>query len=138
MGRGASKAGKRAPYGTEFHSVYHYGRIKFVKPNSGSTTAPMYTKTKGRIYATLDDNDEVKYITTYGKTWKVLNEGYNRTSQIDLSGPSHIVNGVELKPPHTHYGYRHEENGTAKPTAAERKIIDKVLTEWYNHKHKSS
>ena len=134
MGRGTSKAGKRAPYGTEFHSVHQSGNIKFVKPNDGATTAPMYTKTKSRIYATLDENDEVKYITLHGKTWKAMNEGYNRSRQIDIKGKKHKIDG-DPTIPHTHFGYHHDK-GTIKPTKSDQKLMDKVLTEWYNYKHR--
>ncbi len=56
-GRGASsgmsESGK--PYGTEFRSVYQSGNIKFLISNSGSAKTPMETMTKGRVYATVNN-----------------------------------------------------------------------------------
>lgn len=34
--------------------------------------------------------------------------------------------------PHSHYGYLHDENGTRKPDASDRAIIDKVNRIWQN------
>ena len=68
-GRGASsgmsKSGKK--YGSEYTTVYQSGNIKFVKPNAGSTTAPMETMTKNRVYVTLDYKNEPKFISYYDK-----------------------------------------------------------------------
>lgn len=62
-----SKSGKK--YGSEYTTVYQSGNIKFVKPNAGSTTAPMETMTKNRVYVTLDYKNEPKlYLITIKKT----------------------------------------------------------------------
>lgn len=108
--------------------------MKYVKTNDGASTPPMYTKSKNRIYATVDENDDVKYITLHGNQWKVQNEGYNRSRQIDIKGRPHKIDGERILP-HTHFGYYHN-HGTIRPTKSDQKIMDNVLKEWYNFKSK--
>jgi len=43
---------------------------------------------------------------------------------------------VYLKPPHTHKGYIHGENGTSKLSAEEKRMVDTVTKIWYNKKSK--
>lgn len=62
---GISASGKK--YGTEYTTLYQSGNIKFVRYNNGSATAPMETMSKNRIYATIDYNGNVKYISFYDK-----------------------------------------------------------------------
>lgn len=128
-GRGASSgvSSKGEPYGTEYKTVYQSGNIKFVKPNLGSTTAPMETMTKGRVYVTLDKKNEPKHITYYDKEDK-------RYKQIDLSH-THFVNGKAEKP-HVHKGYYHNEKGDYLPSPKERKMIDRILKSWHNRRSK--
>lgn len=67
-GRGASsgKSNKEKIYGTEYSAVLKSGNIKFVKSNeSGSTKTPMETMTKGRVYVTVNNKDELTAITYY-------------------------------------------------------------------------
>ncbi len=121
-GRGASSgmsdSGK--PYGSEYKTLAQFGNIKVVKYlDTNSTKSPMETMTRGRVYATLDGNNNIKYITFYDV------EG-ERTRQIDVTGPKH----GELEVPHTHIGYEHDEYGTRKPNAKEQKIIDRILLLW--------
>ena len=54
-GRGSSTgvSDHGIPYGREYHSLLTVGNIKFVVKLSGSTTAPMETMTKGRVYVLL-------------------------------------------------------------------------------------
>ena len=94
-GRGASSGisvdGKK--YGTEFRSVYESGNIKFIKYNDSSATkAPLETMTKGRVYATTSERDEVKYITYYDKN-------NLRFKQIDVSGM--LTRSMGHQPYHT-------------------------------------
>lgn len=128
MGRGVSKSGKKAPYGTEFTTVHEVGNIKFVRTNKGATTAPMYTKTAGRIYATIDEEGDVKFIAFYDESEK---EEKKRVKQIDLKGRPHLIDG-ELVIPHVHFGYLHYENGTFRPSEEEQKLIDFIIKEWYD------
>lgn len=123
---GMSVSGK--PYGSEYHTVYQSGNIKFVAVNDGSNTAPMETMTNGRVYVTVDKNTkQPKCISYYDKRNK-------RSKQIDFEH-THRINGI-LEKPHTHKGYTHNEKGDRKPTERERKMIDKVMKTWYNKKRK--
>lgn len=129
-GRGASsgmsKSGKK--YGSEYTTVYQAGNIKFVKPNAGSTTAPMETMTKNRVYVTLDYKNEPKFISYYDKENK-------RNKQIDLDVPH---KGML---PHTHHGYNHNENdgskGAANLTPKEKRMVEYIRKLWYNKRGKS-
>ncbi|MCM1023842.1 MAG: hypothetical protein NC395_07260 [Prevotella sp.] len=129
-GRGASSgisdSGKK--YGTEYSTLYQAGKIKFVKYNDGSATAPMETMTQGRIYVTVNDRDELRSITYYDKE-------NMRYKQIDITGKKHLVNGVPILP-HTHKGYWHDEKGTFELSEKEQKMVDKVKKAWYNRNSK--
>ena len=122
MGRGKSNA----EYGTEYKFLHESGNIKFVRQKQGSTSAPMITRTKNRIYVTIDNDGDPKYISFYDKDNK-------RSKQIDLKGRLHIIDGERVLP-HTHYGYNHDENGTFRVSEEEQKIIDKVNRIWYDYK----
>ena len=124
-GRGASSgmSDKGKPYGTEYVALHELENIKFVKSVDRNVTAPMETMTKGRIYATIDNNNEVKYITFHDDQNK-------RSKTIEVKGRPH--NGVM---PHKHLGYEHNEYDTKNKkinlTAREKRIVDKILKEWY-------
>ena len=128
-GRGASSgmsvSGKH--YGSEFRSVLQDGNIKFVKPKSGSATAPLETMTHGRVYVTVNAADELKFISYYDNQNK-------RTKTIDLTKPH---KGVL---PHTHHGYEHFENdskkGFANLTTEEKAMVARVRKLWYNRRSK--
>lgn len=134
-GRGASSgvSDKGKPYGSEYTTLYQSGNIKFIQSNSGNATAPFETMTKGRVYVTINNSVEPKYITYHDNNNK-------RVKQIDLSGSPHKVirqgKPVYLKPPHTHKGYIHGENGTSKLSAEEKRMVDTVTKIWYNKKSK--
>lgn len=70
-GRGISDKGRK--YGTEYHSVLVKDNIKFVKYNFGNTTVPLETMSadKRRIYATINNQGKVKFITGYSKNGKL-------------------------------------------------------------------
>lgn len=121
MGRGSSKL-KGIPYGTEYRTLHQMGNVKFIKPNKGSTTAPDYTETPGRIYATIGKKNEVKFITFYGSDGK-------RSKQIDVSGIAHRVNGKKIIP-HVHLGLHSDK--AYKPSKKERRQIALIVREWYN------
>ena len=124
-GRGASSgvSVKGKPYGSEYKSVLKNGNIKFVKANEGSATAPLETMTRGRVYVTVNSDDKLKFITYYDDQNK-------RVKQIDLDKPH---DGVL---PHTHHGYEHSENDSAKKfaylTPEEKKMVARVMRIWYN------
>lgn len=128
-GRGVSSgvSAKGKPYGSEFRTVYKDGNIKFVKANNRSATAPLETMTKGRVYVTVNAADELKFISYYDNQNK-------RTKTIDLT-KAH--DGVL---PHTHHGYNHAENDSAKGyanlTTEEKNMVARVRKLWYNRRSK--
>jgi hypothetical protein len=125
-GRGASSGisiKKKKVYGTEYRRVLKKGNIKFVKYNDASSAkTPMETMTKGRVYVTVNDDDELVAITYYDNTGK-------RTKQIDLN---HMHNKMQ---PHTHHGYFHNENdgkkGATRLTKEEKKMVESVEKVWH-------
>ena len=129
-GRGASSgvSDKGRKYGTEYTTILQSGNIKFVKSTeSGSTKTPMETMTRGRVYVTVNNKDELIAVTYYNTQGK-------RAKQIDLQ-KAH--KGTK---PHTHHGYEHNENdsvkGASKLTTEERKMVDRINKIWYNYKDK--
>ena len=103
MGRGRSKS-NRKPSGTEYTTLYKSGNIKFVKKNEGAPAAPEYTLTPGRVYATIGNKNEIKYVTYFDK-----HTDYKK--QIDVDGVPHVING-KPEPTHTHKGKPHNSKGT--------------------------
>ena len=89
-GRGSASgmSDKGKLYGTEYETLYQAGNIKYVRYKDGSTTAPMETMTKNRIYATIDYKGDVKHISFYDKENK-------RYKQIDLDH-YHRVDGMDI------------------------------------------
>lgn len=87
----------------------------------------METMTKGRVYVTIGADGDPKFISYYDNANK-------RAKQIDLDRPHKGVS------PHTHHGYEHNENDTAKGyanlTAKEKKMIERVKRIWYNRHSK--
>lgn len=124
-GRGASSgiSDKGKIYGTEYHTVYKSGNIKFIKINEGNITPPFETMTKGRVYVTVSNQDKLKSIIFFDKHNK-------KYKQVDIDHP-HKVEGVRTQP-HTHKGYVHNEKGARGVTPKERKMIDRVIHTWYN------
>lgn len=125
---GVSEKGRK--YGTEYKTVLQAGRIKFVKQiddrpqgkkklKPQSVTAPMDTRTKGRIYVTVNEHDQLTFITFYKQG--------KRKAQIDLTKPHN-----DLGVPHIHKGYIHDENGTRKSNLQEKRLVEKVQNLWHN------
>lgn len=126
-GRGASSGkykwrGQWHTYGDEYHSVYQYRNIKFIKINEGSATAPMETMTNGRVYVLIKPDNTLKSITYYKGNG-------TRRKQIDLDH-YHKIDGKPEKP-HRHLGYTHTAEG-GKLTAKEQKILDKANRLWHD------
>lgn len=128
-GRGASSgmSAKGKPYGSEYKTVLKAGNVKFVKAVVGSATAPLETMTKGRVYVTVNADDKLKFISYYDKVNK-------RAKTIDLTKPHEWVL------PHTHHGYNHAENNSAKGyanlTTEEKKMVARVEKLWDNRNSK--
>lgn len=128
-GRGASSGfsvdGKA--YGSEYKTLLQSGNIKIIQRTEGSASAPLETMTKGRVYATVNQKGEVRYISYYDTANK-------RRKTIDLGKPHNKLS------PHTHHGYEHNEydgpKGATKLTTKERRMVAKVLEMWYNRGNK--
>ena len=120
---GISVSGKK--YGTEYKSICTYGNIKFVVHLEGSPKAPMETMTQNRVYVTLGNDGNPKYISYYDKDNK-------RKKQIDLTFPHRGVL------PHTHHGYHHNENdsekGFAYLTKKEKNMVQNINRIWKEKK----
>ena len=121
-GRGASSgiSTKGNKYGSQYHSVYESGNIKFVTKNSRDSETLMETMTKGRVYVHVESN-EIKSIVYFDKNNK-------RSKQIDLK---HSHNG---KQPHTHHGYEFAKGNHAATglSAKEHEMVARVLNIWEN------
>lgn len=120
---GIARNGMR--YGTEFSTVYQSDEIKFVRANRNMATAPMETMTDGRVYVSVNRSDRIKSIVFF-------DENHRRYKTIDVDH-THFVNG-RAERPHTHYGYFHDENGSAALSAEEAAIVDRVRRMWHNWK----
>lgn len=121
---GISVSGK--PYGTEYRTVLQSGNVKFIKPTSQDSEL-FETQTKGRVYAEVNNKNEVKTIYYFDNDLK-------KKKSIDLR------HYHEKMKPHTHHGYIHNENdglkGATNLTPKERKMVERVLKLWYNNKGK--
>ena len=140
-GRGAASSsgyyGKNGEkkYGSEYHSVWEHGNIKFIKPNFGRENTPMETmpdkirKPNGRVYVIIDKKGKPHSISFYDdKTGK-------RTRTLDFSGHTHKNDdGTVLGRTHVHHGYEHAEHGTTDMTQAERRYTAQILRLWRKHK----
>ena len=116
---------KKYNYGEEYSTVVEYGNIKFIKKNEGSANSPLETKTKGRIYALINNDNKIKTISYYDYSGK-------RFKHIDIIGPSHKVNGKK-ELPHTHIAYdthKGDSNDTRVPSKKELELIDRVQKFW--------
>ena len=126
-GRGASSGisdrGKR--YGTEYKTLAQFGNVKVIRTKAGNAKAPMETMTPGHIYATVDKDNDIKYITFHDA------EG-ERIKQIDVKGRKH-----DDALPHTHNGYEHEEYGTYPGMSREdEKVVNNILEQWERKRKK--
>lgn len=125
------RGGKRADsitdisYEGEFIEIAQSGEVKIIKYNGDAVTAPMETRTRGRVYATLNKNNDIKHITFYD-----LETG-ERIKQIDVFGRTH-KNMI----PHVHLGYTHDEYGTRLPNKKENEKIQSILNFWKNKRKK--
>ena len=113
-------------YGSQYHTIFKSGNIKFVTKNRRNSETLMETMTKGRVYVTVGGDEllQVIYFDTKNK----------RTKTIDLSHP-HFG-----EKPHVHHGYFHNENdsvkGFAKLTPQEKSMVAKITDLWHNYKSK--
>lgn len=123
-GRGASsgisKAGNK--YGSQYHSLFTVGNVKFVSKNSRDSETLMETMTRGRVYAHVE-GDKIKSIVYFDNENK-------RSKQIDLD---HAHAGTV---PHAHRGYFHNEGNPVKKfsnlSPDEKEMVDRVTKLWEN------
>lgn len=124
-GRGAASGVSNSghEYGSEYRTLLKAGNIKFVVDVIGKNRALMETRTRGRIYVTVNnDTDKLKNITYFDTNGK-------RLKQISLD---HIHGGQMV---HVHDGYFHNEyNPKNQPrmnlTPEERRMVERVRPLW--------
>lgn len=112
--------GKMFRYGEEFKTLWQDGRVKYVTPRKEkeSIRVPEETRTPARIYATIDKNNRVKYITYYDSKGK-------KAVQIDLQ---HRHNGMQ---PHAHDETNHGEGRPLSPS--ESRDVETITQRWEKH-----
>lgn len=130
-GRGASLgvSVKGKKYGSEYKTILKHGNIKFVKARDAeSNKSPQETMTEGRVYVYVNSKNTLKSIVYFDTSNK-------RTKVIDLDKEH---KGMK---PHTHHGYKHNENdgkkGASKLSLKEGKMVEKVNKIWYNYINKN-
>lgn len=121
--RGAASGTGKHPYGSEYKTVLQDGNIKFVKYRlADNAKAPLETQTKGRVYVTVNNDNELSFISYYDREGK-------RSKTIDL------LHAHDGKSPHSHTGYEH--HGKAENlTDDEKKLLARVRKAWYDSKGK--
>lgn len=76
--RGAASGAGKHPYGSEYKTILQDGNIKFVKYRlADNAKAPLETQTKGRVYVTVNNDNELSFISYYDRKGK-------RSKTIDL------------------------------------------------------
>lgn len=124
-GRGAASDTGKRPYGSEFRLLFKASNIKFVQQiTANNAKDPLETKTRGRVYATINEKSEINSISYYdanGKRYKTINLLHSHE---------------DIKGQHTHEGYYHDENGTRHLTEDEKKLVAYVRKLWYNRHSK--
>lgn len=128
-GRGASSgiSEKGHKYGSQYHSLFTSGNIKFVEKNNRQSESLLETQTSGRVYVTVGGNDLLQVI--------YFDKANRRSKTIDLTHYHAEMN------PHTHHGYTHNErNGPKGATrlsvglsVEERAMIERIRKIWHNH-----
>ena len=121
--RGAASGTGKHPYGSEYKTVLQDGNIKFVKYRlADNAKAPLETQTKGRVYVTVNNDNELSFISYYDHEGK-------RSKTIDL------LHAHDGKSPHSHTGYEHNGKVTDL-TEEEKKLLARVRKAWYDSKGK--
>lgn len=120
---GAASGTGKHPYGSEYKTVLQDGNIKFVKYRlADNAKAPLETQTKGRVYVTVNNDNELSFISYYDRKGK-------RSKTIDL------LHAHDGKLPHSHTGYEHDGKA-ADLTDEEKKLLARVRKAWYDSKGK--
>ncbi len=105
--------------GQQYVSLGMVGNVKVIEKirgNTKSVSAPHYSHTPGRIYATVK-NGELKYLSFY-------DENHNQIKSIDFD---HAHNSVK---PHVHFNMEHDKKlpGVA-PSASDWALINRIKKE---------
>lgn len=111
--------------GNEIHEYYSLGtlssnpNVKVIMQKEGSVSAPEFSHTPGRIYATVQDG-KLKHLSYY-------DENHNQSVSIDFK---HAHHGLK---PHAHYGINdHNPNSPAKPPTKEQlALANKIKKEFH-------
>lgn len=118
---GISVAGKA--YGSQYHTLFQSGNIKFVKKNERTSETLMETRTSGRVYVTVG-GDELQSVTYF-------DQKNQRVKTINLDHPH------KGEKPHVHHGYFHSENdgqkGATRLNDKEKRMVDRVRKLWNNY-----
>lgn len=123
---GVSEKGRK--YGTEYHTVLQHGNIKFIRFDLSTSASSPYDTRPGngrRIYVTVNQKNEPKYITMYRTDGR-------RLAQIDVSGPAHYQDEKKIETPHIHIGYEHQGSHVRELNHWERNLLEKIQTIWYS------
>lgn len=127
-GRGASSGfsydkngNPKNKYGTQYHTVYQDGNIKFVQKNTRQSETLMETMTAGRIYAEVGGQDIIRIVEfdTDNKRNMVIEKDKR-------SGDWHAHHGYE----HTEYSESHWDPLTTEDV----ELLEKVLKLWQNRR----
>ena len=126
-GRGASSgiSIKGNKYGTQYKTILQSGNIKFVKANSKNSESLLETITKGRIYALVDDKNNIKSIIYFDSENK-------RNKRIDLD---HFHKKMKPHVQRGYYGNEYDLNnkkGASKLTIKEKKMVENIYKLCYN------
>mgnify|MGYP007069864056 CR=1 FL=1 len=128
-GRGASSGvsvyGNK--YGSQYHTIFKWGNIKFVMANNGAAESLLETMTRGRVYVLVGDNGPKSII--------YFDNGLKRSKRLDLDHWH-----AKMKP-HVQHGYFDNEtdieNGVkVKAThlnIEEQQMVVRVSRLWHNH-----
>ncbi len=111
--------------GKIIYEYYSFGtlssdsNVKIITQLKGSVSAPEYSHTAGRIYATVQ-NGYLKHLTFYDKN-------HGQSVSIDFM---HYHNGVK---PHVHYGIKdHDKNSSGKsPTKEQLDLANRIRKEYH-------
>lgn len=121
-GRGASSGTSKLgnAYGSQYHTVFKDGNIKFVEKNSRDAETLMETMTRGRVYVHVEGNELVSIV--------YFDNNNKRSKQIDMNRPHKGIS------PHVHRGYFHNEGNMKKSYSSlspeEMKMVDRVINLW--------
>ena len=122
-------------YGSEYHTVWEYENIKFIRPNFWRESTPLETqidkirKPNGRVYVIIDSKNRPHSISFYDE------KNGKRTNTLDFSGHKHPVSKIStLGKNHVHHGYEHDEHGTTEMNREERQYTARILRLWRKHK----